>query len=98
MPRLENWSLCLYQSSPYEAPELSRTVVAGEIYDDENGRFEDGEKIRTGTVQELDMDEGILKTNRTTYELGSPDKDWIVWLEEQGYKSVNDALKLYKQE
>lgn len=57
MARLENWVL------------LGNHIYA-DIYDDEKGRFRDGNPIRTSTIQELNREEGYAQTRNTRYELG----------------------------
>jgi hypothetical protein len=61
MPRLENWYL------------FAGDKLVGNVYDDEQKRFEDGEQIRTSTVTE--MGEGFAQTRNTRYTLGQP-YDW----------------------
>lgn len=60
MPRLENWAL----------------IAKGEIFDDEKGRFRDGEPIITSKIVLLDgrMTEYFtdIKTLNTEYKLGKP--------------------------
>ena len=83
MPRLENWSVINYDDSPYLAPELRTTMLQGEIYNDENNRFEDGKKITTSRLLELNFEENYGFTlSGTRYILGNMSKDYENWLKE----------------
>lgn len=90
MPRLENWSIGV--DNPYQAPELQKKRLHGDIYDDEKGRFPDGSSVSTSLIQELNLKESYAMTRNTTYILGEPDKEYIKWLEEQG-KTLEDYIK-----
>jgi hypothetical protein len=84
MPKLENWSVGVYTSNPYEAPELGRRCLSGDIFGDD--RFEDGSHIRTSELQFLCTKTGRATTKSgTDYILGDPDGEWVSWLEQEGY-------------
>jgi len=92
MPRLENWSVISYDDSPYLAPELRITTLQGEIYNDENNRFEDGTFISTSRLLELNLEEGYgLTLSGTRYTLGNMSKEYKNWL-----KKNNIVLKSIK--
>ena len=59
MPRLENWSIGVDDSNPFLAPELRSRRLYGDIYDDENKRFEDGKTVSTSSIQELNLKENL---------------------------------------
>ncbi len=59
MARLENWILC-----------EGINVIIGDIYDDEQQRFEDGKAIRTSGIVELNLEENYAQTRNTKYILG----------------------------
>lgn len=82
MPRLENWSIGSEFSNPYQAPELQVRKLYGEIYDDEFKRFEDGTRIVSSRLVELDLQNNIGQTRNTKYILGKPSEDYLKWLEE----------------
>lgn len=48
-----------------------RSVIAGDIYGDVRGRFEDGEAIFTSTVEDITGD--IAKTKNSTYRFTTKD-------------------------
>jgi len=83
MPRLENWSVVNYDDSPYLAPELRTTTLRGEIYNDENNRFQDGKSISTSRLLELNFEENYGFTlSGTRYILGKMDEGYENWLKE----------------
>ena len=83
MPRLENWSVVNYDDSPYLAPELRTTTLRGEIYNDENNRFQDGKSISTSRLLELNFEENYGFTlSGTRYILGKMDEGYEYWLKE----------------
>ena len=90
MPRLENWSIGI--DNPYQAPELQKKRLFGDIYDDEKGRFLDGSPVSTSPIQELNLKEGYAMTRNTKYILGEPSKDYVEWLKSQS-KSLEDYIK-----
>jgi len=92
MSRLENWSVVDYDDSPYLAPELRTTMLQGEIYNDENNRFEDGTFISTSRLLVLNLEEGYgLTLSGTRYILGNMSKEYKNWL-----KKNNIVLKSIK--
>ena len=54
MPRLENWVL----------------VLKGDVYDDEKGRFRNGEPIITSAVKTIEIGMAEAQTRNTLYKLG----------------------------
>lgn len=60
MPRLEQWRICSYDNSR----------LTGIIHDDEVLRFDDGTKITTSSIVELNEKEGYCQTKNTRYVLG----------------------------
>ena len=90
MPRLENWSIGV--DNPFQAPELQKKRLFGDIYDDEKGRFTDGAEVSTSSIQELNPKENYAMTRNTKYILGKPDKGYIEWLEQNG-KDLGDYVK-----
>lgn len=64
MPRIENW-------------HQAGNVVFGNIFDDEQGRFPDGEFIRTSRIPEggFRPDKDEVQTKNTLYKLGKPAKE-----------------------
>jgi hypothetical protein len=72
MPRLENWSVISYASSPYQAPELGTPVLYGEVFG--HPRFDDGHRVHTSFIVGKRGDN--VQTNNTLYELGEIDPKW----------------------
>jgi hypothetical protein len=65
--RLEKWSV--WAGHAY-----------GEIFDDENGRFEDGTDVRTSTImnpKEIYKEGDEIKTRNSLYTLGKPDGEGV---------------------
>lgn len=63
MPRLEQWREKLVPSG---------VVIYGQVYEDEIGRFHDGQWIRTSPVQGYSVDGNRVMTLNTEYTLGEP--------------------------
>lgn len=82
MPRIENWSIGSAHFNPYQAPELQKKYLYGEIYDDEKSRFEDGTYISTSRIIHLDLENNVAETRNTTYILGKPSEDYLKWLKD----------------
>jgi len=91
MPFLDDWKVISYPSSAYQAPELWPTKLTGKVYG--HPGFVDGTVVYTSQVQELDLKASTAKTAYSKYFLLDPNKEWLVWLEENG-KSLQD----YKEE
>jgi len=83
MPRLENWRYLSY-SFGYQTLDSQECFLSGAVYDDELNRFTDGDRIRTSTVQTLDIENMVAQTRNTQYILGEPDADYVKWLHENG--------------
>jgi hypothetical protein len=87
MPRLENWCIVLDNNiTPYTPPECIKRRLAGNIHNDEKGRFVDGEYVTTSSLQDIDLNKKIARTKNTTYELGRMSASYQEWLDENGYK------------
>ena len=89
MPRLEKWSIGVKYKNEFLAPELHKKYLYGEIYDDEQGRFEDGKQVSTSSIQELNLDEGYAMTRNTKYILGKPDEGYVEYLKREGIDLKN---------
>jgi len=66
---LENWSLVF--KDPYQAPELQRPALHGDVYGHPN--FEDGSTVTTSTIVGITDDEKIITHSGSEYELGEVD-------------------------
>lgn len=72
--KLENWGMITVNTSPYEAPELSKFILVGEVYGSE--RFDDGQYIRTSHITGIDSNENVLTSSGSRYKLGEASKDY----------------------
>lgn len=75
--RLENWSVT---ACWYSAPELGRTYLQGTVFG--HPKKEDGKVVITSRV--LSVEDKTVQTRNTTYELGTVDPDYVVWMEDNG--------------
>lgn len=94
LARLEEWGITTVLDSPYQSPEQARPVAVGKVYNHQNEKLADGKVVTTGTIQDLDIDGGWLRTGRTIYYLGAPSDKYILHLVEVGSPSLNAALSL----
>lgn len=82
--RLENWCVRIVgPSSHYQPPELQNLILCGEVYDDMQGRWEDGHEIQTSRIEKV---EGRIITTQsgTRYQLGKVSSNYVDWCEEVG--------------
>ncbi len=84
MVRLENWSVTerVTNNGPYDAPELLTRFSAlhGDAYG--HTRFDDGTRITSNRIVEIDIARGYARTaSGTEYELGSINPDYKQWLD-----------------
>lgn len=91
-PRLENWGVQIPAGlavDGYMAPEQLNEymVLSGEIYDDD--RFDDGTRVSTSIIEELDVVKGFARTRNTTYILGTIHSEYQAHLD----KSEEDNAK-----
>ena len=80
MIRLENWSVVSGGGSPYDPPECQKISLKGEVYG--YPRFDDGEKITTSYVKNVDG--RVVTTNNTIYTLGEVDLSYAEWCQANG--------------
>ena len=71
-PRLENWAVIAVPDSPYQAPELWRQRLHGNVYG--HPRFGNGTEVTTSPITSK-KGENIL-TRNTEYELGIIDTEY----------------------
>ena len=89
--KIECWSICLDCTNIFQAPELCKKYLQGNVYG--NDRFKEGTFIHTSSIQEIDLDNGIVKTRNSTYKLGKIDEEYLEYCEQN---NVNDLDKLRK--
>lgn len=109
MPKLKNWCFTNGSCAPVkpeiiEGGEMEQTRLIGYVFDDSrydpqdwfSGRaFEDGHRIVTSPVREINLEEGYVKTRSgTKYELDGPmNEEYAKWLKtEEGGGSIWDML------
>lgn len=96
MPRLKNWCFANGTNKPVEPKivegnEWEQTRLLGYIYDDERyspgnflsgNEFEDGHRIVTSPVREINLEEGyVITRSGTKYELDGPaNHEYEEWL------------------
>ena len=97
MPQIKDW-LFINAIGESQKPEfnmhdseVSQIRLFGKIYDDSRrdsltGGFDDGHRIITSPIREVNWEERFVKTRSgTVYELvGNPNIDYIEWLQEKG--------------
>jgi hypothetical protein len=97
MPKLKDWrfttALGLYREPVIntEGNEVHQTRLFGRVYDDARRdiltrEFDDGHRIITSPVFEINWEERYIKTRSgTKYELcGNPDEEYVAWLRAEG--------------
>jgi hypothetical protein len=85
--RIENWAFVIRGDS-YSAPEQLTQHLTGNVFG--HTRHEDGKFVETSTVEQIDLENGIVITRNSTYILGTPDSKWVEWI------SKNDSRWLEK--
>lgn len=88
MPRIEDWAIISNASNigPYAAPEQVKFALRGKVYD--HVRLPDGGEIRTSAIESY-RDNIVTTKTGSVYHLGTPHKDYMDWLRENG-KSLSD--------
>jgi len=96
MPRLKEWffstALGLFREPEVSGGhEFVQTRLFGRVYDDARrdmltGEFDDGHRVITSPVHEINWQERYVKTRSgTKYELeGNPSESYIDWLKKEG--------------
>lgn len=71
---IEDWILVEDNSDPYKAPELRARQLIGRVFG--HPRFEDGEVVRSGSLETFDITARSASTRSTSYYLGAPKSDY----------------------
>lgn len=58
---LRNWKIHQHPTGPYQ--------LAGNIYNDTKGRFNDGDYVVTSQIKSIDFENGVAQTRNTKYIL-----------------------------
>lgn len=90
---IENWSIQQSNDNPFQAPELKKMRLCGDVYSHPN--FEDGSYIATSSVQEIDLIKGEVITRNTIYQLGKIQEEYFKYCEENNVKDL-ELLKQYR--
>lgn len=96
MPKLKNWLFAngmglVVEPKIIEGNEVERTRLLGYIFDDKRynpnhllggGEFEDGHRVITSPVEEINLEEGyVITRSGTKYEFDGPaNSDYEEWL------------------
>ena len=88
--RLENWSVVAIPDNPYQAPELIRMRIHGEVYG--NPRFTDGELVTTSSVQKIEGKN--IYTLNSVYELGTPSAEYVQWCKDNNTYVPTDEVPI----
>lgn len=90
MGKIENWSIKLIMENEYQAPELGRSAIVGNVYND--ARAVDGTGITTSRINKIDLKESIAETNNSLYELGVIDSGFESYMKDNGY-TINQYVE-----
>lgn len=83
MSKLENWCIITRTGNPFQAPETGTVCMVGEVFGD--SRFPDGSRVTTGTLMKLDLENMVMETKRTIYELGEMAEAFETYLYEHEF-------------
>jgi hypothetical protein len=79
---IKKWSL-VDSEDPYLPPERRYAQLQGFVYG--HPKHDDGKYVRTSMI--VDADGRVVKTvSGSTYLLDEPEPEYLIWLEENGYK------------
>lgn len=93
MSRLENWKFSNYINW-FQYPTEDRLQIIGNVYDYITDRFTDGTEVRTSEVLTFNVDDLIVETLNTTYQLGQIDEDFKEFVEKNGFSLKDYSKKL----
>lgn len=82
--RLENWSIRAITIGPYEAPELAKVILIGNIYDDIRNIFHDGMLVHTSRLLFFDGKTASTSSG-SVYELGKIEDGFVEFLKNNNY-------------
>ena len=84
--RIEQWAVAYDDPTDiYTAPEIRPRHLVGKVYG--HPSFPDGEEIGTGTL--LSSSGRMASTRKTTYVLGEPNPDYVVFLVENSLPAID---------
>ena len=71
--KLENWAIT---GNPYQATEIRRTYLTGNVYGHHDKRHFNGKSIRTSHIIGKTTNNMIVTASKSLYDLGVPDKQY----------------------
>jgi len=106
MPRLKEWlfinamGVAVKPEVQSGGHEIAKTRLFGKVYDDKrcssiSNEFDDGHRVVTSPVFEINWKERYVKTRSgTIYNLeGNPNQTYVEWLEQAGlWEGLRDQL------
>lgn len=78
-----DWAVVTSQISPYNAPELGKTCLRGNVYG--HPKFKRGASITTSTILAFDAKNRTVRTKNSEYRLGLISNDFKAWMKENNY-------------
>jgi len=95
VPIIKEWAVCYSSEDLYQPPEAVGRTIVGKVYG--SSKFEDGVKIRTGTVKSANGREFITESGSHYRLFGRPRKDYLKWLKDSGVKyDSNNPIRINK--
>lgn len=88
--KLENWSIVVMGTDPYQAPECQTACLHGNVYG--HPKFKDGDAINTSAIKRK-VGELIETYSGSQYELGEIDQEYEKLYpnaRERMFKSLNE--------
>jgi len=89
---LRNWSMIM-RGDDFTPPECRTQCLHGEVY--HHGQFNNGEKVSTSRIVELNLAEGFAITaSGSKYKLGKPREDFVQYLKDIGHEMYDQISKM----
>lgn len=86
--KIENWSVISFGVADKNQPnEAIASILMGIVSG--HGKIEDGKEIVTSPIRMISYRNRIAATRNTEYELGEPNKEFLVWLDDHGFSIEN---------
>lgn len=89
-PKLEDWAVVVILEDNYKAPEQGIVVLTGIVTG--HPLKDDGKRIRTSYVSNIDIEKMEAVTTSRRYSLGTPESGFMEYLKETG-KTLMDYHK-----
>jgi len=88
VPIIKEWAVYYLSADPYQPLERAGRVIVGIVYG--SNKFDDGNKIRTGTVKSVQGREFITESGSHYRLFGRPRKDYLKWLKDSDIEYDSD--------